>query len=112
MSIFLSGGSAWDAKKCRLKLGKNRLKSLLAVLCDSMVMRNTAPMKKRTPKTTTPADALAKPLLTTEAFAELLSIHVETVRRLIRENRIRATKVGPFWRVPHKEVERIIASGL
>jgi excisionase family DNA binding protein len=50
--------------------------------------------------------------LTTAALAALLSYHPESVRRAIRQGRIRALPYGRTWRVPADEVARILREGL
>ena len=53
-----------------------------------------------------------KRLLRSEEFATLIGFHPETVRRLIREQRIRAIKFGDEWRIKPEEVDRIMQNGL
>jgi excisionase family DNA binding protein len=49
--------------------------------------------------------------LTTRQFASRYQIHEETVRRMIREHRVQAVKMGRHWRVPATEFERITKEG-
>ena len=49
-------------------------------------------------------------LLTSE-FADALRVHVESVRRFIRQKRVRAIKVGRHWRIPRSELDRIQQAG-
>jgi excisionase family DNA binding protein len=57
--------------------------------------------------------AIAGPgdLLLTSEVAEGWRVNVETVRRAIREKRIRAIKVGRHWRIRRKELDRIESEG-
>ncbi len=50
--------------------------------------------------------------LTTEQLAAAISYHEESVRRAIRQGRIRALPFGRNWRIPPDEVARILAHGL
>ncbi len=45
-----------------------------------------------------PADALG--LMTVEEVASSLGVHVRTVRRYIREGRLRASRIGRLYRIP------------
>ncbi|MBI4325264.1 MAG: helix-turn-helix domain-containing protein [Chloroflexi bacterium] len=49
---------------------------------------------------------------TTEQFAFAIGWHQESVRRAIRQNRIRALPFGRTWRIPMEEVARILSHGL
>jgi excisionase family DNA binding protein len=49
-------------------------------------------------------------MLTSE-FAEALRIHVESVRRFIRQGRLNAIKIGRHWRILRSELERIQREG-
>jgi excisionase family DNA binding protein len=51
-------------------------------------------------------------LLEPGELAGLVSFHPESVRRAIRQGRIRALKFGNSWRIPSAEVARIITQGL
>lgn len=46
------------------------------------------------------------------AFARVISWHPESVRRAIRQKRIRAVRLGNGWRIPADEVSRIMTAGL
>ena len=47
------------------------------------------------------------PLLTTEQAAELLGVHVVTLRKWAATGKIAAHKVGPrLWRFPREEVAK------
>lgn len=48
----------------------------------------------------------------TGQLAALLGYHEETIRRLIREGRIRALRFGRNYRIPADEVARIMTEGL
>jgi excisionase family DNA binding protein len=43
----------------------------------------------------------------TNALADLLGVHVDTVRRLAREGRLPGYKVGKLWRFSSEDVERM-----
>ena len=62
-------------------------------------------------KTTVTEKELEKPL-TPEELADLVTLHPESIRRAIRDHRIKAQKVGPFWRIPRSEAAHILAHGL
>jgi len=49
-----------------------------------------------------------KPLLTTENVADLLQVDVETVRRYIREGKLRAIKLGREYRVRREDFEEFL----
>jgi excisionase family DNA binding protein len=46
------------------------------------------------------------------AFARVISWHPESVRRAIRQGRIKAVRLGGGWRIPADEVSRICSAGL
>lgn len=49
------------------------------------------------------------PLLTTEQAAELLGVHVVTLRKWAATEKIAARKVGPrLWRFPREEVTKFL----
>lgn len=50
--------------------------------------------------------------LTVEDFAAKISYHPESVRRAIRQHRIKALKFGEGWRIPAPEVRYILENGL
>jgi excisionase family DNA binding protein len=62
-------------------------------------------MSYNTPQEMTMAE---KPLLTTENVAELLQVDVETVRRYIREGKLRAIKLGREYRVRREDFEEFL----
>ena len=41
---------------------------------------------------------------TVEEAADILKVHKDTLRRWLREGKLRARKVGKGWRVPRSEV--------
>jgi excisionase family DNA binding protein len=51
-------------------------------------------------------------LRTPEELADLIHYHPESVRRLIREGRIKAKQFGRTWRILPEEVARILEEGL
>lgn len=60
----------------------------------------------------TKTDGLAPALLLTSELAALLRLHEESVRRCIRQGRIRAVKAGRHWRVAREEYDRIQREGV
>lgn len=50
-------------------------------------------------------------MLTVEELAENLKVHKITVLRHIRNGKIKAIRMGKFWRVNEEEVERIKREG-
>lgn len=46
------------------------------------------------------------------AFARVIAWHPESVRRAIRQGRIKAVRLGGGWRIPADEVSRICSAGL
>ena len=57
------------------------------------------------------ANAGAGDLLLTNEVANIWRVHVETVRRAIRDKRLRAVKIGRHWRVRRGELDRIEREG-
>ncbi len=47
-------------------------------------------------------------LLTPEEVAERLRLSVITVKKWLREGKLKGVKVGKLWRVPEEEVEKVI----
>jgi excisionase family DNA binding protein len=47
-------------------------------------------------------------LLTTDETADILRVHVNTVKYLIRTGRLTATKVGRSWRIPRESVRAMV----
>jgi len=65
-------------------------------------------------KTVVVAEALTGEAMLYEprVFARVISWHPESVRRAIRQGRIRAVRLGGGWRIPADEVARIVSAGL
>lgn len=51
-------------------------------------------------------------LLTVDVLAEILEMHPRTIRRYIRDNQLKATKVGGEWRIRKEDAEMFIGSKL
>lgn len=51
-------------------------------------------------------------LLSAHEAAELLGLHVRTVRRYIRDGRLDAVQLGNRYRIPHKSLEALLDSPL
>ncbi len=49
-----------------------------------------------------------KPFLTLEDIADLLELNVNTVRRYVREGKIKAIRLGKSYRVRREEFERFL----
>ncbi len=54
---------------------------------------------------------MVEPILTVEQVAGILAIHPETVRRLIRQGKIKAFRVGAGWRIPESSVQAYLEGG-
>jgi excisionase family DNA binding protein len=52
------------------------------------------------------------PIISPEQLSKLIQWHPETVREAIRRGRIKAVKIGPYWRITRPEVDRIMENGL
>jgi excisionase family DNA binding protein len=50
--------------------------------------------------------------LSVTEVARRLSLHPNTVRKMVRRGLFRATKVGKVWRIRESEVERALSEGL
>lgn len=46
-------------------------------------------------------------IYTTKEVAEILKLNIETIKRMARDGRIKAVKLGKQWRIPEEEVERL-----
>jgi hypothetical protein len=85
-----------------------------------MVFLDTMQRKPNKPRAATPdtdeAPAPAAPTLpqlwTTEGLALAVGYHVESIRRAIRQGRIRTVRFGRFHRIPAAEAQRILSEGL
>lgn len=51
-------------------------------------------------------------LLTVDQLAQMLDMHPRTIRRYIREEQLKATKVGGEWRIKKEDAEMFIGSKL
>jgi len=51
-------------------------------------------------------------LLTVDQFAQMLDMHPRTIRRYIRDNQLKATKVGGEWRIRKEDAEMFMGSKL
>jgi excisionase family DNA binding protein len=49
-----------------------------------------------------------KPLLTTQDIAELLEMHITTIRRYIREGKIKAIRIGREYRIRREDFEEFL----
>lgn len=47
-----------------------------------------------------------------EELSEKLEMHIDTIRRYIREGRIKAIKFGRSYRIKEEEVKRILEEGV
>lgn len=45
---------------------------------------------------------------TPQEIAERLKVDIRTVYRWIREDRMKAAKIGRFWRIPESELNRLL----
>ena len=59
-----------------------------------------------------PTPAPPSNLLTTEEVAARIGYHPESVRRCIRQGRIKPIRFGRSWRIPSSELARILSAGL
>jgi len=50
-------------------------------------------------------------LLTVREVADLLRVSDESVYRLCRRGRLKATRIGGLWRVPRKSVDLLLQAG-
>jgi excisionase family DNA binding protein len=51
-------------------------------------------------------------LLTVDQLAQILELHPRTIRRYIRENQLKASKVGGEWRIRREDAEMFIGGKL
>lgn len=51
-------------------------------------------------------------LLTVEQLANMLDLHPRTIRRYIRDNQLKASKVGGEWRITMEDAERFAGAKL
>lgn len=50
-------------------------------------------------------------LLTVKEVAVLLRVSDESVYRLCRSKRLKATRVGGLWRIPRESVDKLLSNG-
>jgi excisionase family DNA binding protein len=55
-----------------------------------------------------PIDALRPAFLSVKQFAVLVGLSENTVLRRIKDQQIRATRIGRLWRIPVSEVGRLL----
>lgn len=53
---------------------------------------------------------MAEAFLTTQQAARLLGVNVDTMQRYLRQGKVRATRLGKFWRIPESALQDL-ASG-
>jgi excisionase family DNA binding protein len=51
-------------------------------------------------------------LFTVDQFAQMLDLHPRTIRRYIRENQLKAAKVGGEWRIRREDAEMFMGGKL
>ena len=51
-------------------------------------------------------------ILTAQQAAELLQIHPETMRRMLKRGRIPGHKIGRAWRILESEIRRLVMEGI
>jgi excisionase family DNA binding protein len=56
------------------------------------------------------AENLFEPLLTAEEAAQHLRIHVKTVQKLAREQRIPCVRMGKYWRLPLSSLDHWVTT--
>lgn len=44
-------------------------------------------------------------------ICDMMQLHPNTVRKMIRDGRIKAARIGKTWRIPKSEIERIYNEG-
>ena len=74
--------------------------------------KNGAVYRGAVKKSIAVASPPAQLLFSPEEVATAISFHPESVRRLIRDGKIAAVKVGLLWRVTAGELHRIATKGL
>ena len=84
------------------------------VFVGTMNRNSTKPRaaKPNTGELPTPTAPTLLQLWTTEGLAQAVGYHVESIRRAIRQGRIRTVKFGRFHRIPAAEAQRILSEGL
>ena len=51
-------------------------------------------------------------LVALSTVVQRIGVHPETVRRAIRDGRLKAVKAGKGWRIPRAELARVAREGL
>jgi len=54
---------------------------------------------------------MADDWLTVQEAAAYLKLSIETVRRYLRDHKLKATKIGRQWRIRREELDRLLAEG-
>ncbi|MGB9825529.1 MAG: helix-turn-helix domain-containing protein [Desulfofundulus sp.] len=49
---------------------------------------------------------------TPQEISEKLKVDIRTVYRWIREGRLKAVKIGHFWRISESELNRLLQGGM
>lgn len=49
--------------------------------------------------------------MTLQQVMKYLQISDATARRMLKDGRLRGTKIGPLWRIPREAVEELIRAG-
>ena len=45
-------------------------------------------------------------------ICDLLQLHENTIRRMIKSGALKASKIGGVWRIPKSEIERLYEGGV
>jgi excisionase family DNA binding protein len=48
-------------------------------------------------------------VLTIEQVASFLQVSTKTIRRLIKDDKLKASKVGRVWRIKHEDIETYLS---
>ena len=62
---------------------------------------------KRPNKTLTTSDKLEDKFYTIDEVATLLKVHHSTIRRAIKDNRLKAFKIGTKWLIKKEDIESL-----
>lgn len=49
--------------------------------------------------------------MTVQEAAAYLKLSIETVRRYLRDHKLKAVKIGRQWRIRREELDRLLAEG-
>jgi excisionase family DNA binding protein len=81
-----------------MKIDNESLDALVLAVCDAVkkVMTDFAPSRGRN---------LEEAYLTPQEAADVLKLHVESVYRMIRSDKLHAVKWGRSWRVPGSAIK-------